>query len=123
MSSSSQSGFSLVEVLAALAVFSIAAIGLSQSAAEATRGTSHIEARFMAGIVANNQLVEAMIDPDPVSVGAVTGTEIQRGRTFNWTRLVAPTSRGDVVSMSVTVSDPETEQVLAQLDTLKRVQP
>lgn len=120
MRDGSQSGFTLVEVLAALAVFSIAAIGLSQSTGEATRGASHMEARFLAGVVADNQLVEAMIEPEPLQPGALTGTEVQRGRTFNWTRLVAPTSRADVVSISVTVSDPDTEQVLAQLDALKR---
>ena len=123
MRRSSQSGFSLVEVLAALAVFSIAAIGLSQSTGEATRGAGHMEARFLAGIVADNQLVEAMIDPAPLRPGAATGTEIQRGRTFNWTRLIAPTSRSDVMSIRLTVTDPETEQVLAELEALKRSVP
>ena len=123
MRSGSQSGFTLVEVLAALAVFSIAAIGLSQSTGEATRGAGHMEARFLAGIVADNQLVEAMIDPAPLRPGASTGTEIQRGRSFNWTRLVARTDRADIVSISLTVTDPETEQVLARLDVLKRAAP
>ena len=44
----SQAGFTLVEVLAALAVFSIAAVGISQSAGETTRGAAHMEAKFLA---------------------------------------------------------------------------
>lgn len=123
MRSSSQSGFTLVEVLAALAVFSIAAIGLSQSAGETTRGASHMEARFLAGIVADNHLVEAMRDPQPLRPGAETGTEIQLGRSFNWTRIVGPTSRDDIVSVSVSVENPETKQVLAKLEALKRIAP
>lgn len=118
-----QSGFTLVEVLAALAVFAIAAIGLSQSTGESTRGAAHMEARFLAGIVADNQMVEAMIDPAPLRVGAITGTAIQRGRSYNWTRLVAPTERRDVIAVSITVSDPNTQQVLAQLEALKWVSP
>ena len=115
-----QSGFTLVEVLAALAVFSIAAIGLSQSTSEATRGAGHMESRFLAGVVADNQLIEAMTDPALLRPGAATGVEIQRGRSFNWTRLVAPTDRSDLMSVRVTVSDPETEQVLAEIEALKR---
>ncbi len=123
MRPASQSGFTLVEVLAALAVFSIAAIGLSHSAGETTRGASHVEARFLASIVADNQLVEAITDPAPLPPGAATGTVLQLGRTFNWTRLVAPTNRADVVSVTITVEDPETLQVLARLESLKREVP
>lgn len=117
----SQSGFTLVEVLAALAVFSIAAIGLSQSTGEATRGSRHMEAKFLAGVVAENRLIEAVVDPAPLVAGAKTGTDTQRGRQFDWTRLVGPTSRPDVVSISVTVQDPATEQVLVRLDVLRQV--
>ena len=119
----SQAGFTLVEVLAALAVFSIAAVGLSQSAGETTRGAAHMEAKFLAGIVADNQLVEATIDPNTLPLGSTSGSEIQRGQTFSWIRLIVPTERPDVIAISVTVQDPETEQVLARLETLKRVQP
>ena len=119
----SQAGFTLVEVLAALAVFSIAAVGISQSAGETTRGAAHMEAKFLASIVAENQLVEITIDPNSPQLGSASGTEIQRGRTFNWIRQIVPTERPDVIAISVTVQNPETEQVLARLETLRRVQP
>ena len=119
----SQLGFTLVEVLAALAVFAVAAIGLSQATGETTRGANHTEAKFLAGIVAENQMVEAFIDPNPLSAGAKTGTSVQRGRTYNWTRLLGPTARADVATISITVEDPQTGQVLARLDALRRIQP
>ena len=118
----SSAGFTLVEVLAALAVFSIAAVGLSQSVGETTRGAAHMESRFLASIVADNQIIDAMIDPNPLPLGSTTGTSTQRGRSFEWVRLVAPTGRPDVISISVSVQDPETEQVLARLEALKRSQ-
>ncbi|MBC6412844.1 MAG: type II secretion system minor pseudopilin GspI, partial [Hyphomonadaceae bacterium] len=50
-------GFTLIEVLAALIVFSIAILGLSQAGSQSVRSVGVLENRMLAGIVADNVLV------------------------------------------------------------------
>ncbi len=119
----SEQGFTLVEVLAALAVFSIAAIGLSQASSETVSGANHAEAKALAEIVAENQLAEALIISGELPIGARTGEAVQRGRLFSWTRLIDVSTRPDLQTISLTVEDMETGQVLVRLQTLKRTTP
>ena len=53
---SSEDGFTLVEVLAALAIFSVSILGLISSIGHATRTATEIELRTLAGIVAENRI-------------------------------------------------------------------
>ena len=50
-------GFSLIEMLVALAVFSLAVIALLHLAGQNTRAASVIEERVLAGVVADNRAV------------------------------------------------------------------
>ena len=117
-----QSGFTLIEVLAALAVFSIAAIGLSRVITETTRGASISEQKILAGIVAENQLAEAFMAPLPLQPGASSGTANQLGKEFNWIQTIGPTNRADVVAISVSVQDPFTNQILSELQLLRKTE-
>ncbi len=119
----SDQGFTLVEVLAALAVFSVAAIGLSQASGETVRGTRHIEAKSLAAIVAENQLAEALLAPGRLPDGVLSGQAVQMGRSFDWTRLVGPSPRADLQSVRLTVTDPATGQVLAESELFRRAGP
>lgn len=111
-------GFSLIEVLAALAVFSIAAMGLIQLQAQTSQSTRHLEARFLAQVVAENLMVEAASSPVPLLSGTATGEQVQRRRRFEWTRSITPTGRGALMLVEVSVTDPATGQVLARFHTL-----
>lgn len=112
-------GFTLVETLAALAVFSIAAMGLISMTGNATRSARHLETRFLAQVVAENAMADAISDPRPMERGVETGGERQRGRDFEWTRSVADTGRDGLVSVEVAVRAAGEAQVLAQLQALK----
>jgi len=65
-------GFTLVEVLAALAVFSIAALGLVQMSAENARTARLVEARALASLVADNRLAEVMTRQTRLDFGVQT---------------------------------------------------
>lgn len=56
-------GFTLVEVLVSLAIFSLAIVGLNQAATLAVSGTSALQMRTHAGFVADNTVVLSRIAP------------------------------------------------------------
>jgi type II secretion system protein I len=115
----SQSGFTLVEVIAALGVFSISAIGLIHLSSETTIGARQVDLRALAEIEASNRMADAMTLPPPVSTGVIAGDATQRGRTFDWNRTISPTQEAGLYLIDVTVSAPETGQVLAHVQALR----
>lgn len=115
-----QQGFTLVEVLAALGVFSVAAMGLIALTNNSTRASSYLQDRFLAQIVAENVMTDAMTDLEPLQRGVLAGEETQRGQTLGWTRLVEETGTDGLKSVEVSVSDTESEQTLFTLVALRR---
>ncbi len=115
-------GFTLVEVLAALAVFSLAAIGLIQVTGQSVRTADALEARFAARVVASNVLTEALVDPEPLRDGSVAGAETELSRNFAWTRAVvtAPIGEADTVLVTVRVSDARSGQELAEARAMRQ---
>ncbi|MDP2117618.1 MAG: type II secretion system protein GspI, partial [Brevundimonas sp.] len=53
----------MIELLVALAVFSVAALALLNLAGENSRSAARVETRTLGGVVAENLAVEAMIAP------------------------------------------------------------
>ena len=64
MADPARQGFSLVELLVALAVFSLAAMALLNLSGENTRSAARVEDRTLGGVVAENLAVEAAVTPD-----------------------------------------------------------
>lgn len=83
-----QAGFTLAEVMAALAVFSIAALALLHLAAENTRAAGAAREHAFASLVAENLMVEAVAMPQSVAPGVSHGAEQMDGREWDWTRTV-----------------------------------
>lgn len=113
-------GFSLIEVLAALGVFSVGAMGLIHLQNNTTSAARHVEARFLAQIVAENAMADLMTTPEPLLIGVSTGEEVQRHRNFVWTRTIGPTDREGLLLIEISVTDPLTGQVIARLHSLRR---
>src|SRR3546814_14442889 len=91
MSSSSprESGFTLIEMLVALAIFGLAALALLRLEGATVSNTAHLQDQAMAQIVARNIAVEAMPDPVPPALGQERGQVENGGRNGAWTRLGA----------------------------------
>jgi general secretion pathway protein I len=85
-------GFTLIEMLVALAVFSLAALALVKLDSSTIRTSSSIEEHLIARITLNNLAVEALTDPGPAPLGSSKGEVVNAGRRWLWTRQV---SRGD----------------------------
>lgn len=78
-------GFSLLEMVIAIAVFALAVLALLNLSGEATRTAAHMEDLTLASIVADNQAAEAGLDPR-VAATAAQGDVQLGGRRWHWAR-------------------------------------
>jgi general secretion pathway protein I len=102
---SAEHGFTLIEMMVALAVFSLAALALIRLEGATIRGASILDATLTAQIVARNVAIEAVTDARPPVIGDTTGTESNGGRAWQWTRHVEPTGDTRIMRIDVTVTD------------------
>lgn len=123
MSRRSETGFSLVETVAALGILSLTAVPLMQLSSGAIQNTARLESRLLARTTAENVLSRAMASPDPVVIGQESATEEQLGRAYDWTLTVIPTETQDLLRLEVRVRESNGEQELARLVTLKSEAP
>jgi general secretion pathway protein I len=115
MRPTAEGGFTLIELLVALAVFSLAALALLNVTGENVRTAGNLEARVLAGVVADNRAVEALtaLQPPPLGVGA--GREAAGGRLWRWTRRVTPTADSELIRIDITVAAAERPETLAEV--------
>lgn len=101
-----QRGFTLIEMMVALAVFSLAALALIRLEGASLRGAAALDRSQLAGIVARNVAVDALTSANVPPLGTEQGSETNGGRAWRWTRIVAPLGDGDrVYRIDVAVAD------------------
>jgi general secretion pathway protein I len=96
-------GFTLLEVLVALAILAIAMAAVSRTASSSIRNADALRTRVIADWVAQNRLATHQALNDWPSPGIQTGSEDQAGQTYPWQEEVIstpnPTMRRIVVSV------------------------
>ena len=112
-------GFSLLEVVVAIAVFSLGALAVINVLDEGTRSASADERRAIATIVAENRLAEAMATTRPPSNGVTRGTEAALSRSWEWELRVAPSPEPRILRIDVSVHETGSEQVLAEFSSFR----
>ena len=105
-----QSGFSLVETVAAMGILALAAVPLLQITTDATRNAANLEGRVLARTVAENVMARAMATPEIIDAGIATGRETQMGRTYIWTRTASLPQVGEIQNLEVQVRREGDEQ-------------
>ena len=85
---SAEDGFTLIEMLVALAIFSLAALALLRLEGATVANTARLQDQAMAQIVARNLAIEAMTDPVAPAFGRESGEAVNGGRSWSWTRVV-----------------------------------
>lgn len=100
-----RNGFTLLEMLVALAVFAIAALALLQMEGASIARTADLDQRLLREIVAQNMAAEIMTDPAPPPVGTASGTIENAGRRFQWTRVVARQADYGVLGITLSVRE------------------
>lgn len=80
----SSSGFTLMEVLVALAILAITLGAVGRAASSSVQHADAVRERMLADWVAQNRLALHAARGDWLPVGVQNGTEEQAGRSFTW---------------------------------------
>lgn len=97
-------GFTLIEMLVALAVIAVAALTLVRLDAFAIRSASDLDARTVAQIVAQNEAVAIQTDPAPPSIGTSSSQADNAGQRFRIDRQVAATADAALLRIDLRVT-------------------
>lgn len=84
-------GFTLIEVLVALAILAVALAAAVRSASVAADGTLELKERLLATWVAQNRLAEYSARPQWPDIGTRAGNAEQGGVAFAWRETVTTT--------------------------------
>lgn len=96
-------GFTLVEVLVALAIVSIALLAALRAAGQGTNNMGELRSRLFAGWVAENLLAEHRARADWLPLGIQRGTSRQGGLDFVWREEVIATPNASFRRVEVRV--------------------
>jgi len=99
-------GFTLIEVLVALAIVAIALVAVSRSGAVSTSSAAEIKLRMLADYVAENRLGELDARRVWPAVGVTEGFERQADIDFPWRMEVFATQHPLLRRVEVQVVDP-----------------
>ena len=108
-------GFTLLEMLIAVAVFALVVLALLNLVGESTRTAVMVEERVLAGIVAGNRAVEAAIEPAANLSALTAGVEQLGGREWRWTRQLAPTDDPALLRIAIDVHPADSDRIAAEL--------
>lgn len=109
-----ETGFTLIEMLVALAVFSLAALALLRLEGATLANTHELDRRSIAQLVARNVAAETLTDPAAPALGESNGSEVNAGRNWRWARQTTRTGDERVVRVDISVTD-EAGDMLARL--------
>lgn len=110
-SAAKDAGFTLMEVLAALVIFSVSVVGLLGSSRQSVRVASEVELKTLGGIAADNAVAQTLADlAQPGAVGA--GLDTLRpervevlGREFEVSYATDPIEGADLTELVVDVRE------------------
>ncbi len=115
-------GFSLIEMLVAMAIFGLAVLALLHLAGESARSAALVEERVLAGVVADNRAVEAVLaDAGELQSIPDQGSELAGDRRWHWQRRVAPTDMEGIVRVDVMVTSADDGHVAAEASVFRSV--
>ncbi|MGF1528989.1 MAG: type II secretion system minor pseudopilin GspI [Candidatus Competibacterales bacterium] len=112
-------GFTLLELLVALAVVAVALGAALKIAVEAGQGAAYLHTRTQAAWVAENRLNALLLAPRWPPVGRDQGVEVLAGRRWRWQLDVVSTPVAGIRRMTVGVA-PDGGEVAATLVAFRR---
>jgi general secretion pathway protein I len=98
-----RNGFTLLEIMVALAIFSLAALAMVRLQGYSVRSTSNLGDSSMAWQVARNVAVEILSNPTPPTLGETRGEELNGGQNWTWTATTRSTDDSRLVTVEIDV--------------------
>jgi general secretion pathway protein I len=115
-----RNGFTLLELLVAMAIFATAGMAIMQASSAHIRSLSQLDELTIASYVADNQLQLALLDTEWPGKTNSQGEVTMANRTWLWQQQQSKLTDDDLRLVVITVSLAETpEQVLYQLQSYK----
>ena len=100
-----EAGFTLIEMMVALAVFAIAALTLLRMEGASISRTADLDQRLLREVVAQNLAAEWLTDPAPPALGGTAGQTANMGRQFAFARHVEKMSDAGVIRVVLSVRE------------------
>ena len=97
-------GFTLLEVLVALAIFALVAASVLTATARSLQTAARLEDKTLAMWIADNRLTELQLSKSPVADGSEQGEVAFAGRRWQWQSEVQTTSEADMRRVTLWVS-------------------
>ena len=99
-------GFTLIEVLVALAIVAVALSAGMRALAQGADGASSLKARTLALWVAENRLARAQLDVSAHGATAASGDETQAGMALAWRQTIGTTPNPAFRRIEIVVTEP-----------------
>ncbi len=96
-------GFTLLEVLIALAIMAIGLLALSQNSARQLDNLAELQARTMATWVADNVITQTRLDRTALRAGRFQGSQRMGAQEWHWDLLVQASPDPAVLRLDVVV--------------------
>lgn len=109
----------LLEVLVALSIFSLAALALLRVAGQSVNSAAAVETAMVAQVLAENHAAEAVLALTPPPLEVTRGTEAAAGREWNWERSVYATSDPQLLRVVIRVEEARSRRVAADLSVFR----
>lgn len=108
-------GFTLIEILVALAVLAISLFAIIKMSSENVANTAHVRDKTIAQWTALNLLTEMQVQKSWPTIGAANGQQEMAGRDWYWTSLISQTSDADVRKVEISVLHSSDDNALVTL--------
>lgn len=104
-------GFTLIEVMLAMAIFAIAGVALLNTANTNFKNLSYLETKMVANWIAANQLVSANLDNTWPPKSNEKGTVDMAGREWFWLQKVIKTTDKDMRAIVIEIRTAEDQEL------------
>ena len=118
-----EQGFTLIEMLVALAIFSLAALALLRLGGATAANSARLQEQAIAQIVARNLAAEVLSDPESPPFGTIGGEAVNGGRRWLWTRTAARSPEARIQQIEIRITDADGGPGLAALTVFRRTAP
>lgn len=109
-------GFTLIEVLVAVAVLAIAMAAVIGTAARMANNSAYLRDKTLAMLVAHNRVAKYQLQPNWPDTGDSDGEVTLAGQTWEWKAQISKTKAPSLRRVQVTVMKEDSDDSIASLN-------